>query len=297
MTHAFFKALLFLAAGSVIHGMGGEQDIRKMGGLKARMPTTYWTFLMATLAISGIPPFSGFFSKDEILFNALTADRGHFLLWLIGAAAAGLTAFYMFRLLILTFHGDCRADEHTREHIHESPPSMTFPLVVLGVLSVIGGFVDLPLHLLWGNRLGHLLAPVFEAHAEHHAMGFELGMMAVSVAIALAGIGAAYAMYVANPALPERLATSLRGPYEWVFNKYWIDELYDAVVVGPTVALSNWLWRSFDVGVIDALVNGTGRGVLANSRMARRLQSGDVQQYALSLLLGALLIMAYYALQ
>jgi NADH-quinone oxidoreductase subunit L len=297
MTHAFFKALLFLAAGSVIHGMHGEQDIRRMGGLKRHMPITHATFLAATLAISGVPFFSGFFSKDEILLYAFAGEHGNVVLWLVGWAAAGLTAFYMFRLLFLTFYGECRAEAEVRHHIHESPLSMTFPLVVLAVLSVVGGWVGLPPALLWGAPVERFLEPVLGGDlASHPSLGLELGLMAASVAVAFAGIATAYRMYIADPALPERLAGRLRGVYQLLLGKYFVDELYDSAIVRPLFAFSDRLWRLFDVRVVDGVVNGTASLVAASSRQLRRLQSGDVQQYAFSFLVGAVLILGWLVL-
>ncbi len=294
MTHAFFKGLLFLAAGSVIHGMGGEQDVRRMGGLRRSMPVTHITFLVGTLAISGIPGFAGFFSKDQILYNAFASEHGSPLLWALGATAACLTSFYMFRLLVVTFYGQCRADEHVRQHIHESPPSMTLPLIVLAVLAAIGGYVGLPFGL--GDPLAHFLAPTLGGHhGAHHPVVLETTLMGLSVAAAAGGFAVVYLMYVASPALPERLATGFRRAYELLLNKYFVDEIYDAVIVRPVVALSGWLWRRFDVGVIDGLVNGTARGVITNGEWWRRWQTGNVQHYALSLFLGALMVAAYYA--
>jgi NADH-quinone oxidoreductase subunit L len=182
MTHAFFKGLLFLGSGSVIHGMSGEQDMRKMGGLRHHMPVTFWTFLAGTLAIAGIPPLAGFFSKDAILGGAVAS--GHTNLWLIGIVAAGLTSFYMFRLLFMTFFGECRADEHVRHHLHESPPSMLVPLVILAVLSVVGGWIGLPLHLLWGDRFGEFLSPIFGGHALPHLETSTSRLMLASVSVA-----------------------------------------------------------------------------------------------------------------
>jgi NADH-quinone oxidoreductase subunit L len=297
MTHAFFKALLFLGSGSVIHGMGGEQDIRKMGGLKKYMPITHITFLIGTLAIAGVPFFAGFFSKDEILLNAFASEHGHPVLWLIGVAGAGLTAFYMVRLLILTFYGECRADHEVRHHIHESPPSMTFPLVALAFLSVVGGYVGLPLGLLWGNQFGHFLEPVLGGHPSHPSFGLEFALMAVSVVIAAAGMGVAYWMYVLAPAVPARFAERARGLYQLLLNKYFVDEAYDAAIVRPTVGLSGWLWKLFDVRVVDGLVNGTAAMVAASSRHWRRWQTGDVQQYAFSFLVGAVLILGWLVLR
>jgi NADH-quinone oxidoreductase subunit L len=296
MTHAFFKALLFLGSGSVIHGMGGEQDIRKMGGLKKHMPITHLTFLIGTLAIAGVPGLSGFFSKDEILLNAFASEHGHPVLWLIGVAAAGLTAFYMVRLLILTFYGECRADAEVQHHIHESPTSMTFPLVTLAILSVIGGYVGLPA-FLGGNRFAHFLEPVLGGHASHPSVGLEVGLMVASVAVAAAGMAIAYWMYVVNPAFPARLAEQARGLYQLLLNKYFVDEAYDAAIVRPTVGLSDWLWKLFDVRVVDGLVNGTAAMVAASSRQWRRWQTGDVQQYAFSFLVGAVLILGWLVLR
>lgn len=299
VTHAFFKALLFLGSGSVIHALGGEQDVRQMGGLRRWMPVTYGTFLVATLAIAGIPPFAGFFSKDEILLGAWTAGHGVPLLWVLGLAGAGLTSFYMFRLLFLTFHGDCRAPEHTRDHLHESPPSMTVPLTALAVLSVIGGWIGLPLDLLWGHVLGDFLSPVF-AHAEAHphvSPGVELALMAASIGVAVAGIGVAWAMYGRPSDLAERLAARWRAFYSLLLNKYWVDEIYDAAVVKPTVRTANWLWRAVDARAIDGTVNGTGRIALAQGQLLRLWQSGDAQQYALSMVLGAVAIVGYLVLR
>jgi NADH-quinone oxidoreductase subunit L len=298
MTHAFFKGLLFLGSGSVIHGMGGEQDMRKMGGLRAHMPITFATFFVGTLAITGIPGLAGFFSKDEILAQAFGSTYGSPWLWGLGVTSAALTSFYMFRLLFLTFFGDCRADEHTKHHLHESPASMTMPLIVLAILSVIGGYVGLPAHWLWGNSFGAFLEPVFGAAAHETAQlgeATEYALMGVSVLAALGGLGVAYLFYIARPELPESLAEKLPGAYDLIFNKYYVDELYDLLLVRPTVALSTWLWRVFDVGVIDGLVNGTAEAVGANSGLWRRLQTGNVQHYAMSMLLGALAILGYYA--
>jgi NADH-quinone oxidoreductase subunit L len=295
MTHAFFKALLFLGAGSVIHGMGGEQDIRKMGGLRHRMPVTFVTFFIGALAISGIPGLSGFFSKDEILFSAF---NGSMVLWCLGAFGAGLTAFYMFRLVILTFFGECRATAEVQHHMHESPTSMTFPLMVLAGLSIVGGYVGLPNGFLWGHVLGHFLEPVLAVqHVELHSVSLEITLMFVSVAIALIGVAVAYTLYVARPGLPEDLAARFRAAHRLLLDKYNVDELYDAAFVRTTVSLSNWLWQVFDVRVVDGIVNGTASRVAGSSRSWRRLQTGDVQHYALSFLFGALLIVGYFALR
>jgi NADH-quinone oxidoreductase subunit L len=295
MTHAFFKGLLFLGSGSVIHGMGGEQDMRKMGGLRHHMPVTFATFAVGTVAIAGIPPLAGFFSKDSILAAAMAT--GHAKLWLVGVIAAGLTSFYMFRLLFLTFFGESRADEHTRHHIHESPPSMLVPLGILAVLSLVGGWVGLPLHWLWGDVFGHFLAPVVGAHVPH-LDGFTEGLlMAASIGVALIGFTVALFMYVLRPLLADRLAAAAAAAYQVLLNKYYVDEIYDALIVRPLLAVSNALWSLFDVGVIDAAVNGVARIVEANSRLWRRVQTGNVQHYAVSMLLGAMLLLGYYALR
>ena len=298
MTHAFFKGLLFLGAGSVIHGMGGEQDIRKMGGLRAKMPITFWTFAIACCAISGVPLFSGFFSKDAILFQAFASEYGHPALWAIGVFAAMLTAFYMFRLLFLTFFGECRADHHTAEHAHESPPAMTLPLAVLAVLSIVGGYVGLPDRWLWGDRFSEFLAPVLPVQGhEQHSAGLETALMAVSILAAAAGIALAYLFYVRSPEIPGRLSARFRGAYDALLNKYWVDELYGATAVGGTFWLADALWRFVDVTIIDGTVNGIGRVIQLQSSLWRRLQTGNVQHYALTFLGGAILVVGYFLLR
>ncbi len=295
MTHAFFKGLLFLGSGSVIHGMSGEQDMRKMGGLREHMPTTYKTFLIGTIAIAGIPGLAGFFSKDAIL--AATFAEGHIVLWLMAVLAAGMTAFYMFRLLFMTFWGECRADHETQHHIHESPRSMTLPLMILAVLSIFGGYLSIPMHLLWGDVFGHFLAPVLAGHGTHHlSMILEIGLMATSVTIAACGITMAYFLYVARPDLPESMAHDAAPLHRVILDKFYVDEIYEALIVQPIVHGSRALWRWFDVAVIDAVVNGTASVVDANGRLWRRAATGNVQHYAASLLIGAALVLAYYAL-
>jgi NADH-quinone oxidoreductase subunit L len=299
MTHAFFKGLLFLGAGSVIHGMSGEQDMQKMGGLRAYMPITFWTFFVATMAISGFPPFSGFFSKDSILGAAFGSPYGSVWLWALGLVAAGLTSFYMFRLLFLTFFGECRVEAHAKHHLHESPPSMTMPLIVLAILSLAGGWIGFPEHWLWGDTFGEFLAPVFAGvHVSEHLTGSaEAALMGASVVVAAIGLGVAYLFYLVQPGLPMLLAWKVKGAYNLIFNKYYVDELYDALVVRPTLALSTFLWRAVDAGVIDGMVNGTAEAVGANGSLWRRLQTGNVQHYAVSILLGAMAILGYYALR
>ena len=293
MTHAFFKGLLFLGSGSVIHGMGGEQDMRKMGGLREIMPTTYRTFLIGTLAIAGIPGLAGFFSKDAIL--AATVASGNYSLWVVGVVAAGMTSFYMFRLLFLTFFGECRADEGTRKHIHESPSVMTIPLMVLAFLSIVGGYVAIPLHALWGDLFGEFLSPVLgHFHGEHLSVATELGLMAASVGVAIAGAALAYLFYIQRPDIPASLASTFAPVHRLVSNKYYIDEIYDAFVVAPILAFSRVLWRWIDVGVIDAVVNGTAAAVQMAGDSWRRLQSGNVQHYAAYMLFGAIVLLGFY---
>jgi NADH-quinone oxidoreductase subunit L len=264
-THAFFKACLFLGSGSVIHAMGGEQDMRKMGGLKDKMPYTFWTFFISTLAIAGLPPLSGFFSKDEILWK--TYSSGHTGLWLLGFAGAALTAFYMFRQVFMTFFGECRADRHTQEHLHESPPLITWPLVILACGAVVVGFLGVPPALGGSNLFEQWLTPVFAgghghgAHgAEHHAIEtIEYVLMAASVGIALAGIGFAFLMYYRQSVSPEIFSSFGGGaPYDVVYNKYYVDEAYEATFLRGTLGLC-WLSASFDRYVIDFIVDGAAR--------------------------------------
>src|SRR5882724_13123595 len=274
MTHAFFKALLFLGAGSVIHGMSGEQDVSQMGGLRQKMPITWWTFLVGTLAIAGAPGFAGFFSKDEIL--AHTWGTGHYALWAVGALTAGLTAFYMFRLLFLTFFGELRAAPEVAHHVHESPPVMTAPLVILAALSIVGGWVGLPDGWLWGPAFDRFLAPVtgHPALGEHGA-GVETALMVVTTLLAAAGATLAYVFYVRMPGLPYLLAWRLKPVYELLVGKYWVDELYDALVVRPYVALSTLLWRIVDQTIIDGAVNGVATAVVVNGQLWRYVQDGN----------------------
>jgi len=301
MTHAFFKALLFLGAGSVIHALSGEQDLWKMGGLKSHLPRTHLTFLIATLAIAGVFPFAGFFSKDEILYQAWL--RGGPVLWMAGVIGAFLTAFYMFRLYFLTFHGASRVPEEAKHAIHESPNSMTVPLLALAVLSTIGGFIQAPLLPGW-QRLDAFLEPVFADAAAllppariAQTQGSEIGLMLISLAVALVGVFVAYRFYVADPAIPRRLAEQARGIYKMLFNKYWVDEAYESLIVQPIYRGSVDLWNDFDTGVIDGAVNGVGRLIQGGSGLLRQAQVGYVQIYALILTLGAVVVIGYLALR
>ena len=287
VTHAFFKALLFLGAGSVIHAMDDEQDIHKMGGLRVHMPVTFATFFVATLAIAGVPGLSGFFSKDEIL--AATFDSGHYALWAVAALGAGITAFYMTRCLVLTFFGDFRGgDEH---HPHESPSVMTIPLMALGVLAAVGGYMGVP-HVLGGhNGFGTFLAPVVGHHEMHIGHGTELALMAVSVGIALGGIALGWKMYASGPEADQRLADRLRGAYQAWSGAYFIDEIYDSAVVANCKRMAGFLWRSIDVRVIDGVANGVASLASRTGDGWRRWSTGNVQHYALTLLLGVMLVL------
>jgi NADH-quinone oxidoreductase subunit L len=300
MTHAFFKACLFLGSGSVIHALSGEQDMRYMGGLRKHMPYTHATFVIATIAIAGIPGLAGFFSKDEILWWAFASPRGHWLLWLVGACAAGMTAFYMFRLVFMTFYGEERLTHHAKHHLHESPIVITLPLMVLAVLSVIGGYVGVPAVLGGANRIHHYFEPVFgeasekfhlAAHGSHAA---EFGLMGISIGIAVIGIALAYVMYLKNPQMPARFVASFKGLHRAVFNKWYVDELYDALFVNPCKRLGTFCWKGFDVKVVDGIVNGAGWVVNACSRGLRFTQSGLVHNYAMTMALGVVVIVAIY---
>lgn len=298
MTHAFFKALLFLGAGSVIHAMGGEQDIMKMGGLRKHIPKTFATFFIGTLAIAGTPGLSGFFSKDEILWQAFSSPHGHPMLWLIGAVAAGMTSFYMFRLTFLTFFGTERMDEHTKHHIHESPNSMVIPLMILAFLSVFGGYVGVPEALGGSNKFHHFFEPVIrhvgEAKEAHFSHALEYGLMATSVAIAVVGFLISYTFYIKNPALPERLKNSLSGLYRLIFNKYYVDEIYEFAFVNGCKGLGTILWQKFDVLVVDGIVNGVAKVVELTGSVVKKLQTGYIQNYAVGILLGLVFILGIF---
>ena len=303
MTHAFFKALLFLGAGSVIHGMHEEQNIQHYGGLKKYMPKTYLTFLAATLAISGIPGFSGFFSKDEILGSAYA--HGGFVFWLIGVLAAMMTAFYMFRLLSLTFYGKERFDHH-HVHPHESPSVMTIPLIILGVLSVIGGYIGLPALFAGehGNLFENWLAPVY-APAEMRLERFggaeshltEILLMTVTVILVVASLYYALKIYTKNPEIAEKFSKKFKGLYNLLFNKYFVDEAYEAVVVKPIEKGSEKvLWKFTDATIIDGIVNGAAKLVDSISGTIRKIQTGVAQFYAVIMMAGIALVLLWLIL-
>jgi NADH-quinone oxidoreductase subunit L len=290
MTHAFFKALLFLSAGSVIHAMGGEQDMWRMGGLGSKIKVTFACMLAGTIAIAGFPPFAGFFSKDAILFGAYNSEPGGKILYGVGLLAAILTSFYMFRLIYLTFFGPKRYDEK-KVHVHESPKSMTVPLIILAVLALVGGWFALP--AFWGgkNYFADFLAPIFGAEevagmnaAAAHSL--ELLLSLVAVLAATIGLVVAWRMYSKG----AKQGTS-GGLHQVLFNKYYVDEIYQATVVGPLMWLSrNVFWKVVDTGVIDGTVNGIASGAASVGDTVRRTQSGNTRSYAVWVVIGAILV-------
>jgi NADH-quinone oxidoreductase subunit L len=330
MTHAFFKGLLFLAAGSVIHAVGGEQDMRQMGGLRKKIPWTFWTMTAGTLAIAGIPGLAGFFSKDEILWRAYQASWAY---WLVGLVTALLTSFYMFRLWFMTFFGEYRGQAeaahgaahsthdahsaHGHGGIHESPRVMVIPLVILAILAVVGGYVGVPGSLGGNNRFDKFLGPVFHgsapANAENGAIGekstteqetegpepktsgsTELMFTAISVAAALLGFGLAWLLYYKRVDLPQKIAGSLGGLYQGVVHKYYIDELYGALFVKPLIAGSTRiLWHGVDQKIIDAAVNDAGEGARYVSDEVRQMQSGNIRSYAGWIAAGSAAVIAF----
>jgi NADH-quinone oxidoreductase subunit L len=304
MTHAFFKGLLFLAAGSVIHALGGEQDMRRMGGLRRHIPWTFWTMTAATFAIAGLPPFAGFFSKDEILWSAFSSEHGSWIFWAIGLLTAFLTSFYMFRLWFLTFFGEFRgteasAGDHGHGHIHESPRVMLVPLVILAVLSVVGGWIGWPQTIGGTQRFDHFLAPVFSAHAEEAAVATaenskELLLAGISVLAALLGLFLAWFLYQRRRDLPDKIASALNGLYTAVRDKYYVDEAYAAIFVQPLISFSSSvLWRRIDAGTIDATADDSAHGAEEISDAVRHMQSGNVRSYAGWVAAGAAVVIAY----
>ncbi len=275
MTHAFFKALLFLGAGSVIHACSGEQDMRQMGGLRTKIPITFWTLVCAALAIAGFPFTSGFFSKDAILVAAYGVSPWYY--W-IGTITAGMTAFYVWRAMFMTFWGEYRGHHHP----HESPVSMTGPLAVLAVLSIVGGFLF---------KIPAFLEPMFGAEGAE-----DMTLVMVSSAAGVVGILIAYWMYVVSPTVPEAIASRFHGLYTLILNKYYVDEVYDATVVDPVIGGSSTvLWRGIDVGVIDGAVNGIGSEARGMGTILRMLQSGNIRNYATWVVFGSVLLVAAIA--
>jgi NADH-quinone oxidoreductase subunit L len=296
ITHAFFKALLFLGAGSVIHAMSDEQDIRFMGGLRKKLPITFLTFLIGTVAIAGIPPFAGFFSKDEILAHAFEHNK---VLWVLGLVGSFMTSFYMFRLLFLTFFGDFRGTHEQAHHLHESPSSMTIPLIILAVFSAVGGFMGVPEALGGTHYLAEFMSPLYEGARLVNPEAFaattlghseEYLLMGVSVVVALVAAGAAYVMYVSRQAVPAPESVERPALQRVVYNKYYIDEIYNAVFVRPIGTLSNLLY-SFGEFFIDLVVNGTGRLVKGLSGQVRQTQTGSTGYYIFAMVVGIVVIL------
>jgi NADH-quinone oxidoreductase subunit L len=346
MTHAFFKALLFLGAGSVIHAVGGEQDMRRMGGLWRKIPITFWVMTIATIAIAGIPPFAGFFSKDQILGAVFHSPYGGPIIWAVGLITAGLTSFYMFRLWFMTFFGEYKpdadlgdghalatahaapahgVDAHTSSHghddghghggVHESPWVMLGPLVILAVLSVVGGWVGVPEFLKGHNEIEHFLSPVMQSgsavageatgaghdatasHADEAAQekpGEELMLAGSSVGVAALGFFFAWLFYYKRRDLPDKITAKVHGIYMMVLHKYYVDEGYGAIFVKPLLALSTVvLWRGIDQGVIDGLVNGAGATSKGIGNELRQMQSGNIRSYAAWVAIGGAIVVAY----
>ena len=328
MTHAFFKALLFLAAGSVIHGLGGEQDMRHMGGLRKYLPYTFWCMTIATFAIAGLPPFAGFFSKDRILWSAWSS--GYHVVWLLGVITAGMTSFYMFRLWFLTFFGKYRGPNpeaagnshdanahdnhapggsHGHGSPHESPWVMVVPLMILALLSFVGGWIGVPHSLHGSDRFDAFLSPVFnevsatsgsgavvpaEGTSEQESTSTELAFSCISVGLAALGLLLAWYLYYKRPDLPERMAKAAGGLYTLVVNKYKIDELYGAVIIQPLILLStNVFWKGIDRGLIDGAVDGSALGAQETSDAMRQMQSGNIRSYAGWVAVGAAAVIAF----
>ena len=314
-THAFFKALLFLGSGAVIHALAGEQDLRRMGGLRTALPVTYWTFVVGALAIAGVPGLAGFFSKDEILLK--TYEEGHTWLWAIGLLTSLMTAVYMFRIVFLAFHGERRAeppaahdpgahlpdaDPHDNNpnlhdahppgtHLHDAPPAMALALVALAIGSVVAGWVGI------GGRFEHFLEPSFRLSEPEliEPPGLAATLMVVSSVVAVAGIAVAWWLFLRNRAAAGALAARFKGLYQLLLHKYYVDEAYDATVVQPIQIISeHGLWKSVDTLGIDGAVNGVGEIVRGASRLFRRAQTGSVRTYAVSLFLGVVAILGYY---
>jgi NADH-quinone oxidoreductase subunit L len=290
-THAFFKSLLFLGAGSVIHALSGEQDIRKMGGLRRHLPRTFPAFLIAALAIAGLPFLSGFFSKDGILTAAFAGGR--YDLWALGLLGAVLTAFYMFRLVFLVFYGEERLGDGVRGHVHESPSVMTTPLLILAFFSAAAGYVGLPVVL--GERadlIGRFLEPALISPEKHHlAGGTEWLLLLISAGLAVTGILIAYTFYIKRPQLPAAAAARFPKVYKLLVNKYYVDEAYAAVLLKPAERGAEAVYRNFDLKVIDGALDGSAAAAREAGKLAGRLQSGLVKDYVLAFLAGAILFL------
>ena len=285
LTHGAFKALLFLGCGSVILAVHHEQDMQRMGGLKDKMPVTYWTFIIGSLALAGFPLTAGFFSKDALLLSAWNAGMLGQVLAVAGILTAGLTAFYSFRLVFVTFWGESRVDPHHADHVHEQPSVVTVPLLVLAVLSIATGYLGIP----------EFLQPAFPGSegAGHHGAAATVIMLVATLA-GVVGIAAAYVLYVKSPDLPERLMNQWHALYRGSLNKWYVDEAYDKAFVNPTFMLADRMWKKVDVAIIDNAVNGVARGFAWWGWMARLIQTGETQNYALSMAMGAVIILTAY---
>lgn len=292
MTHAFFKALLFLGAGSVIHAMSGEQDMRLMGGLKKHLPVTQLTFLLGTLAIAGCPPFSGFFSKDEILAHAFEHNK---LLWFLGVTGAAMTTFYMFRLYFLTFMGEFRGTKEQLHHLHESPKSMTLPLMILAILSVIGGFIGVPEVLGGKHFLDAFLKPVFEDSSfriiHHLSHETEYLLMGIAVAVMTVSLYYAYKVYVKDRTLPADEGEELKPLHRLVYKKYFVDEIYDILITQPLNFISGGLHKVVDNQIVDGIVNGVGIAVNWTSSKVRLVQTGNIGVYIFIMVISIVIIL------
>ena len=286
ITHAFFKACLFLGSGSVIHALHGEQDMRNMGGLRKVMPITFWTMMFSTLAISGIVPFSGFFSKDEIL---MTAFHSNIPLWVIGSIASIMTAFYMFRLMYLTFFNDFRGTEEQKHHLHESPALITIPLIILGFLATVGGLISLP-----GNSwLNHYLAPLFahKSHGEHHLDGETIMLMAIATVGAFIGIGIAWFKYIKNKEVPVA-DSEVQGLHKVLSNKYYLDEIYMATIVKPIYMISSFAKKYVEKFISKAVI-GLGGATYALSIKGKKIQNGNIGVYLFAFIFGMVGFLVY----
>jgi NADH-quinone oxidoreductase subunit L len=284
--HGFFKGLLFLCSGSVIHAMGGEQDMRKMGGLRKRIPITFWTMLVGAVALIGVFPLSGFWAKDEILGGAFVG--GYYVVWVVGIVTAFLTAVFAFRMMFMTFFGECRADAETQAHMHESPKVMTIPLVLLAIPSAaLGALAGWPPESGWIHTF---LEPVFYdvEHEEFAWLGEGGALMLFSVVVALLGVYLAYVMYLRRTELPGKLAARVPWAYQASLRKMYMDEIYEVVPIRSTIAFSKWLWTGFDVKVVDGAVNGLAHVWDWAGEHLRPLQTGRVQNYAFGIFAGML---------
>ena len=286
LTHGAFKALLFLGCGSVIIALHHEQDMQRMGGLKDKLPVTYWTFVVGSLALAGFPLTSGFFSKDDLLISAWSAGPLGQGLTILGLMTALMTAFYSFRLVFVTFWGPSHVDPHHAGHIHESPKTMTLPLIILAMLSIVTGYLGIP----------DFLGPMFETHAggAAHEGGAGIGIMVVATAMGLIGIASAYYVYVLNPTLPDRFARQWQSLYRASLNKWYVDEAYDRTIVRPTLYAATELWKRVDVNVVDGGVNGVARAIAWGGWLLRLMQSGQAQHYALGMALGAVVLVTMF---